>query len=479
MDYLRSLFTLPSSPSSTQRRSTSPKQPTQPKHTLWLENSSSKKLPPLNAEYLMQMESFLQKYLVNQTLAIKSLTFILLRYHSKLYAPIQRPIVPISQQTNQPSPPPTNPLFLTFIGSSGLGKIYASKLVAHYCHRQFIYIDLALLENQVYLLDQKLFEVLQWYALEVAPLATSNGLVICLNHLESINEEMMEYLLDVLHNKTWKCTRVVPPPQQRKKEDTSSQPMEEEMVLHCKQVIFVGVVEMKDQMVMDLLQETMCFKSTPTLQMNPTSARVPPQIATMTKKPPQQQNVQQQQPIIEQKEEHSLNFSTERISSPPISQQKPLQQEPTLPQPSNLDILDCITEFREKMTPKLLQEHSLSIPFLLRINQMIPFFPFTNQTLLHEIVTTMNHLLQQYYQSTQIQIKYGEEVVIWAMKRWKPSMNISNLIENHIVTNLASIESELKPQDSVYLTIEPQTNKLVMRIHSIHPNKHYSIVSKL
>jgi len=385
------------------------------------------------------------------------------------------------------------PCAFLFTGPSGVGKIYLSKHIALAQKRAFVYFDLSTYNSKSKLEELLTFPPqLQQADYNAASAADSSSTVnnnnnspntakegqinhilkmepnavIVLNHVEKAYPTFYA-MMNKLFEKGYLTKPFTGKKHKRRSKHSSNNEAEssesaaevplingEEIYIDARQAIFVFVTDISDEVIMKVMKQT-------------------------------------------SKEEEELMATKNK------------QLEELLRHYTAMDTLDRVTEFRKQITPMLVDHfsnqsrggisrvdpnvtgvmiekdfsslNSAVLPFINRINSIIPFFPFANQQVLYSILSHLDKFVQIGANSERsIKLSYDSDVVVWLMKRCqsKVSISVKDMIDNHILTPLAKADQEIESNDSVQLQIGKQ-NKLQLLIQNTKTRKYKVIQSKL
>lgn len=131
------------------------------------------------------------------------------------------------------------------------------------------------------------------------------------------------------------------------------------------------------------------------------------------------------------------------------------------------DLLDRISILRSIIIPLIIKHLKVPRDILLRCNNIIPFFYFSNVELANDLINLMNILNEKGKKLKNIKLEWSEGVLIWLMKRYRQNIPLSSLIENHILNLLAFHDEEIKEGEKVILTVV--RDKIELRF----PNRDY------
>ncbi|KAL9649071.1 hypothetical protein ABK040_008448 [Willaertia magna] len=446
---------------------------------------------------LLQLENYLNKRLMNQEIAIKTICYCLLR-QSTIWS-YQQSLL-INKLNNK------LPLSLFFIGPIGSGKLYLSKLIANSQGRPHVLIDLKYftkendLNNFVQFTDEYRYKKPKNYLLgqlncilEQAPNA-----IIVLNNLEFAHPVIFQFLHQLFRTGFISEQKVYKPTTSKENiemtakinenNDTIIEQQQEKQlvqIIDASQAIFICVTAIDDQFVKTILSSG--------------SNDILKKFNNKERKEEDNNNFSSYQYLLEQREDDELPLEEDNLY--PIQQKR--KKKSTLfdnltNQYSTLDALDRVIEFRFQVTPLLVQHLNNSCQqqsnqqqepkcfesFIHQFNAIIPFFAFTDIELCNQIMIQLRSFKSFAFEQKHFLLTWSEDVIIWLMKRYRPSIHLTGLLENHVLTPLAAADHLFKRNDHIHLDVSIEFDKIIVNVlnrrNDLNLNRSLSLVqSKL
>ncbi|KAL0484737.1 caseinolytic peptidase B protein [Acrasis kona] len=403
----------------------------------------------------IRLEAFLRSMLIDQHLAIKTLCYALIR---------QSTIWNYQQGARGPTAVPS--CFL-FVGPGGVGKIYLSKCLAQAQKRPFVYFDMKLFKKQSSKFindhDQLDRKNQQPGQLNVVLKRAPNA-VIVLNHIELADAKIFSTLFELFQQgaiyKT--LTSVTSKKDAPVTTTTTTIP-----ILDASRCVFICMTDISDEVVKEFISTT----TTKPVQSHPEHIQ-PPHQSVQYRNEEQPPSHKQASPLTE--ERRNLN---RRPIARRIQKQEPLTIDPTSlmlhddNEQTMDDALDSIVEFRYKITP-ILSDHlnqsntaKCHDAFIERFNAIVPFFEFDGIRLKTSILNELNTFRRITENNVRsLRLTWSEDVVIWLMKRYRPTLSIQGLLENHILTQLAACDLLFKIGDHIHLSVDVDQDKVSIQV---------------
>jgi ATP-dependent Clp protease ATP-binding subunit ClpA len=120
---------------------------------------------------------------------------------------------------------------------------------------------------------------------------------------------------------------------------------------------------------------------------------------------------------------------------------------------TTLLMMDELNEFRFYITPMLkneyLKEKSL---FLEKMNLIVPFFYFSKNELLNELNVLLKNIQRKGKEKKNLTITYSENVLFFLIKKYRPTISLTSLVENYIL-NVFTLK-EIKQDDAIHLDVD-------------------------
>lgn len=427
-----------------------------PSPPLYIQTFANEKVP------LRSLESYLQKHLVDQEVAIKTVCHTLLRQST------------IWSNGND------KPLVFLFLGPPRVGKLYLARHVAQSQRRAFVNLDMRQFSEDEKVRDfvnangsGKLCEILKKHP----------DTVIVLNNLEKACPAVFTILTKLfLDGKLWRAIKLREGVDSTKKvEDTSEH--QEEHVEPTKEKESSSEKKSSEPLVLK--------KRKATKQQKPTSK----------KQTPKSSNLEKQTETKLSKAKHTEK-GDKTVSGPRIIKEVLIDatraifvlctdmNNETVTKILNIpekkltdidsenvdDVLDRVVEFRNEVEPEIIKhfDQKCNTLFINRINAVIPFFAFSNVELANQILKILNDFAKKALEMRRIKLTWSEGVIIWLMLKYKPSIPVHSLIENHVLSVLAMNDHLIRENEHVHLVVGVD-NKITVRF----PNQWRNLRSRL
>ncbi|EFC50841.1 predicted protein [Naegleria gruberi] len=423
---------------------------------------------------LLQLENYLNKCLVNQEIAIKTVCFCLLRqstiwsysYHQLTN---ENQFISNMEDNHQIRKQTKIPLSLFLIGPVGCGKIYLSKLIAQSQSRPFVLLDMSYfteeedLSNLVQFSDEYRYSEPFNYMLGQLNviLETTPNAVIVFNNMESAHPSVFRFLHQlfrsgiILEQKTRKQSSSLEPGKKEKKKDNEDDLVK---IIDASQAIFICISVISDQVVKKNI-----------LESGPNNL-----IEKYEKEKKTIGNWDNGFEGYENEDAYDYDFKRRmnrtKVAPPPPSSKFVDQVTSSY---STIDALDRVIEFRHQITPILVDHLNNSNKsteeskqpkcfdaFLHQFNAIIPFFAFSDIELCNQIVTQLNVFSTFAFTQKRFKMTWSEDVVIWLMKRYRPSLTVTGVLENHILTPLAASDHLFAENDHIHLEVSPELDRV-------------------
>ncbi|KAG2393669.1 hypothetical protein C9374_007200 [Naegleria lovaniensis] len=485
---------------------------------------------------LLQLENYLNKCLVNQEIAIKTICYCLLR-QSTIWSYSYHQLSSTNSENSEPSQDELPkkpfiqktkiPLSLFFIGPLGVGKLYISRLIAQSQGRPFVLFDMNYfteeesLSNLVQFSDEYRYNRPFNYMLGQlnVVLETAPNAVIVFNNMEYAHPSVFRFLhqlfragvileqksrKDISYNAQQHSVSLTPTGQSSepsvnkrldKKTATADikKPLEEELVrvIDASQAIFICISVISDQMVKKNILE-----NGPNTLIDKYE-REKKNIQSTNHWQSQSFNTSQfpyEDPYLnnDENEYSTTSFKPMKKSSSSVLRKSSVMTDRTLSttnataSPSYLeqvssvysaiDALDRVIEFRHHITPFLVDHLNNSntseenkMPkcfdaFLHQFNAIVPFFAFSDIELCHQIITQLSTFASFANSQKCYKLTWSEDVVIWLMKRYRPSLTVTGVLENHVLTPLAAADHLFSSHDHIHLEVSPELDRISINV---------------
>jgi ATP-dependent Clp protease ATP-binding subunit ClpA len=143
---------------------------------------------------------------------------------------------------------------------------------------------------------------------------------------------------------------------------------------------------------------------------------------------------------------------------------------------TTLLMMDELNEFRFYITPMLkneyLKEKSL---FLEKMNLIVPFFYFSKNELLNELNVLLKNIQRKGKEKKNLTITYSENVLFFLIKKYRPTISLTSLVENYIL-NVFTLK-EIKQDDSIHLDVDFNREEIIV-MNSTTLNHYYETVEE-
>jgi hypothetical protein len=420
-----------------------------------------------------KLEQYLKSILVEQHLAIKSVCYALIRNST---------IWNYQQGSSDDSRSKTLPPTFLFVGPGGVGKIYLAKALAQAQIRPFVYFDMKLFINTP---DKFLSDFLSDRDNVTADgqlnvvLKQAPNAVIVLNHLELADAKLFHLLFELWQrgsiNKTV-TARVLD--NKRDKQITQATVS----VIDASKAIFICITDVEDAVVKNLISSSIIHQPQPRMHV---VHRKKIEDEEDEERPPARQEKKtkndQLNMMFANGRERRTHDPTPKTLNRSIRHNEDLMNQADEDGFSPLDALDSIVEFRHKIAPILVDHFNKAgnaddariakchDAFVQRFNAIIPFFEFDSKQLKKSILVQLKHFADQCAtvsptNQRQLKLTWGEDVVIWLMKRYRPSLSVQGLLENHVLTLLAACDDLFHNGDHIHLSVSMDDLRLYIQI---------------
>ncbi|KAF0983740.1 hypothetical protein FDP41_007655 [Naegleria fowleri] len=496
-------------------------------------NNNGKKMIVRKIVPLLQLENYLNKCLVNQEIAIKTICYCLLRqstiwsysYHQLSSSSENSEQTQDELQKKQFMKKTKIPLSLFFIGPLGVGKLYISRLIAQSQGRPFVLFDMNYfteeesLSNLVQFSDEYRYNQPFNYMLGQlnVVLETAPNAVIVFNNMEYAHPSIFRFLHQlfraglILEQKSRKDVNYKAQhsgslatdqslessanKRTDKKKATADikKPLEEELVrvIDASQAIFICISVISDQMVKKNIlengpntlidkyeQEKKSVQNNNYQSQSSYSASQFPYEDTYLNNDENEFSTLQFKPMKKQSQLRKPSTLTDRAST--LNSTTTNSTTGYLEQVSSaysaIDALDRVIEFRHHITPFLVDHLNNSnkseenkMPkcfdaFLHQFNAIVPFFAFSDVELCHQIITQLSTFSSFANSQKCYKLTWSEDVVIWLMKRYRPSLTVTGVLENHVLTPLAAADHLFSPHDHIHLEVSPELDRISITV---------------
>jgi hypothetical protein len=444
----------------------------------------SKRDPPEQPLTGYKLEQYLKSVLVEQHLAIKSICYALIR---------QSTIWNYQQGATDQQRSITLPTSFLFVGPGGVGKIYLAKALAQGQKRPFVYFDMKLFIDHP---ERFLSDFIsgrdgspQDGQLNVVLKRAPNA-VIVLNHLELASAKIFNLLFELWQRGAINKTVTARVLDNKKDRQITTATVS---IIDASKAIFICMTDVDDQVVKQLISSSQphrervvhrtrqpSFKHIESSRDDDNDSDILDHVKTTSQKKNDQLKMMFANGKLDLR--HRSHDPKNLHSRNSIRHQEDAIHEADEDGFSALDALDSIVEFRHKIVPILLDHFNKSgtpngeiesakchDAIIERFNAIIPFFEFDAKQLKIAILLQLKNFSEQCATITesnkrQLKLTWGEDVLIWLMKRYRPSLSVQGLLENHVLTLLAACDDIFHNGDHIHLAVSTDDQRLFIQI---------------